>query len=400
MFSLSVFSQEKTIDDYVNAATQNSPLLNDFHNQLLSNKLDSALILANYKPQVGFNSTGTYAPIIRGFGYDEALTDHHTFNALVTVNQSLLGKNRVNNQLQGLGILSDSVNNAVALSRQDIRKNIISQYIAAYGTQEQIDFDRQVYHLLKEEEIILKKLTQQSVYKQSDYLAFLVTLQQQELQMKQDRIAHLNNVATLNYLSGIQSTDSVKLAQPKLDIHAAELLNESIFLKQYRLDSLRIQNNRRIVDLNYQPQVGVYADAGYNSSFAEQAYKNFGTSFGFTVAVPIYDGHQRKLQYSKLDIEERIRTGYRDYFLRQYRQQLAQLRQQLQESQSLFSKIKEQIKYTETLVQVNGKLLQTGDITIADYILALRNYLDSQNLLRQTNITRFELINQLNYWNQ
>lgn len=398
--SLPAVSQQRTIEDYIQTATRNSPLLTDLNNQLLTNKLDSALILANYKPQVGFNSTGTYAPIIRGFGYDEALSNGRTFSALVTVNQSLLGKSRINNQMRGLSLLGDSVNNAVKLSQQDIRKNIISQYISAYGSQVQIDFDAHVYHLLQQEEIILKKLTQQSVYKQSDYLAFLVTLKQQELQMQQDRIAYLNNLATLNYLSGIQSTDTVRLIEPQLNVRLAEQFNQSVFLKQYQLDSLRIKNNKRQIDLTYKPQVGVYADAGYNSSFIEQPYKNFGTSFGFTISVPIYDGHQKKLQYSKLDLEERTRTGYRDYFVKQYSQQLAQLRQQLQESDRLFNKINEQIKFTKTLIEVNGKLLQTGDITIADYILALRNYLDAQNLLRQTNITRFELINQLNYWNQ
>ncbi len=397
--SISAFSQERSIEDYIQTANSNSPLLKDLNNQLLLNKLDSALILSNYKPHIGFNSTGTYAPVIHGFGYDEALSNGHTFNALVTVNQSLLGKSRINNQVQGLNLGTDSVSNLAKISQQDIRRNVITQYIAAYASQLQNSFDAQVNHLLKEEEIILKKLTQQSVYKQSDYLAFLVVLKQQELQMSQNRIAHLNNIAALNYSSGIRSTDSVRLAEPKLDISIASALNQSIFAKQYQIDSLRILNNRQAIDLNYRPQVGVYADGGYNSSFIDQPYKNFGTSFGFTVAVPIYDGHQRKLQYSKLAIQEQTRIGYRDYFFGQYNQQIAQLRQQLQQSESLFSKINEQIKFTESLIHVDGKLLQTGDITVADYILAIKNYLDSQNVLRQTNITRLELINQLNYWN-
>ncbi len=393
-------SQTATIDDYIEQATRNSPLLKDLNNQVLINKLDSAIILANYKPQVGFNSTGTYAPVIRGFGYDEALSNGKTFSALVTVNQSLSGKNRMNNDILGLSLLTDSIHNAIRLSQQDLRKTIISQYITTYASQLQAGFGKDVYNLLKNEDEILKKLTRANVYKQTDYLSFLVTLNQQEIQLKQDQMAYLNNLATLNYLSGIRGTDSVKLFEPKLNLQVAEQTNQSIFLKQYQLDSLRIENSRHVIDLNYKPQVGVYADAGYNSSFILDAYKNFGFSAGFTVSVPIYDGHQKKLQYSKLDLQERTRSNYRDYYLRQYSQQLAQLRQQLQQSESLFSKIKEQIKFTEGLMKVDSKLLQTGDILISDYILAIRNYLDAQNALRQTNITRLELINQLNYWNQ
>lgn len=399
-FSFSVFSQEKALEDYILAATDNSPLIKDLKSQVLINKLDSSIILANYKPAVGVNSTGTYAPIIRGFGYDQAISNGQTFSALLTVNQSLLGKSKLRNNLSGLGLLSDSVNNAIILFRQDIRKNIGSQYILAYASQQQVNLDQKVNRLLKEEETILKKLTQKNVYKQTDYLTFLVTLQQQELQLKQNQIFAYNNIAILNYLSGIVSTDSVKLTEPKLGLTASRQLSNSLFLQQYKLDSLRIQNSKKIVELNYQPQVGVYADGGLNTSFTQNAYRNLGVSAGFTISVPLYDGHQRKLQYRKLDIRERTRTTYRDYFLIQYQQQIAQLQQQLLQQESLFSKINEQIRFTESLIKVDAKLLQTGDISMADYILAIRNYLDSQNLLLQTNSTRLELINQLNYWNQ
>ncbi|MDB5121258.1 MAG: hypothetical protein JWN56_2476 [Sphingobacteriales bacterium] len=399
-FSFRASSQEKTIDDYINVATSNSPLLKDLNNQILINKLDSAIVLANYKPLVGLNSTGTYAPIIRGFGYDEALSNGKTFSALVTVNQSLLGKRRMNNEILGLSLLSDSVNNTVKLSVNDLRRNIITQYITAYSSQKQGEFDQKMYRVLKEEEVILKKLTQKNVYRQTDYLSFLVTLQQQELQMKQNQINALNDLAVLNYLSGVISTDSVKLVEPKLIPSSAQTLKQSLFLKQYHIDSLRIQNSRKIIELNYQPKIGVYADAGYNSSFIDQAYKNIGFSAGFTVSVPIYDGHQRKLQYNKLDILDRTRTNYRDFFIKQYTQQQVLLKQQLSQQESLFSKINEQIRFTESLIKIDGKLLQTGDITIADFILAIRNYLDAQNLSRQTNIARLELINQLNYWQQ
>ena len=393
------FAQEKTIEDYINIASSNSPLLKDLNNQLLTKSLDSAILRSTYKPQAGFNSTGTYAPVIRGYGYDEALSNGKTFNALLTVNQTILGNGRLKNELKGLDNFSDSISNTVLLSREELRKDVISQYIAAYTSQQQVELDKKVRQLLKEEDLLLKKLTQNNIYKQVDYLTFLVTLQQQELQMKQNGIDALNNLYLLNYLCGIVNTDSVKLAEPRLNLVAAKQ-QESIFLTKYRLDSIRIQNNRSSLDLNYRPKAGVYADAGYNSSFIDQAYKNFGASAGFTVSVPLYDGHQRKLQYNKLDIQESTRANYRDHFLKQYEQQKALLSRQLEQQQGLFLKINEQLRFIEELIKVDGKLLQTGDITIADYVIAIRNYLDVQNLLKQTNGSRLQLINQLNYWNQ
>jgi len=48
---------------------------------------------------------------------------------------------------------------------------------------------------------------------------------------------------------------------------------------------------------------------------------------------------------------------------------------------------------------VNGKLLETGDIKITDYVLGLNNYISAKNLVVQNMIARYQIINQLNYWN-
>jgi len=136
------------------------------------------------------------------------------------------------------------------------------------------------------------------------------------------------------------------------------------------------------------------------SSFAYQAYKNFGVSAGVNLSVPIYDGHQRKLQYNKLFLAELTRVGYKDFFSRQYDQQLAQLRQQLNGTDNLMAEINSQVSYAESLIQVNAKLLGTGDVRISDYIIAINGYLNAKYLLIQNRVTRMQIINQINYWNR
>jgi len=131
-----------------------------------------------------------------------------------------------------------------------------------------------------------------------------------------------------------------------------------------------------------------------------QAYKNFGTSAGFSFTVPIYDGGQRKMQYRKLSLEEETRQNYKAFFNVQYRQQIAQLNQQISESDNLLTQVDEQIKYAESLIKVDTQLLQTGDLRIADLILAVNNYLTIKNLKTTTTVNKLQLINQLNYWNR
>jgi hypothetical protein len=253
---------------------------------------------------------------------------------------------------------------------------------------------------LRKEDSLLKDLTERNVYRQTDYLAFLVTVKQQALQTRQLEIQFQNDLNTLNYLCGIVDTMAVSLQDPALGLAPLPDPDHSAFFRQYHLDSLKLLNDRSLIDFNYRPKANVYADGGYSSTLAYQAYKNFGVSFGITVTLPIYDGHQRKMQYSKLDIAERTRAGYKDFFTSQYKQQIAQLSQQLQATESLIGQIDDQVKYSEALIDVNGKLLGTGDVKVADFILALGNYLNAKNLLTQNNIIRLQIINQINYFNR
>lgn len=393
-------AQTFTLDHYLEVAQTNSPLLKDLRNQVSASLLDSLRLRAGYKLQVNGNSGALFAPVVHGFGYAGSVTNVQTFNALLTVNKQLIGKNYLDAQLYAISLQRDSLINAAQVSAQDLKKTITGQYITAYGSLQQVKFSEEVVGLLSKEEDLLKKLTRANVYKQSDYLAFLVTLKQQQLQLFQARLQYKTDYTTLNYLSGIADTSMITLSDPQIQRVAAPDVAASIFFRKFKIDSIRLLNSRSLLDYSYRPKGNIFADGGYNTDFNSQLYKNFGTSIGFSVTVPIYDGGQRKLQYKKLFLEEETRQGYQSFFSRQYRQQIAQLNLQIRETESLLAQITDQIKYTESLIKVDTKLLETGDLRISDLILAVNNYLSIKNLLTQTTIGRLQLINQLNYWNK
>jgi len=391
-------AQTYSLDHYLDLAKSNSPLLKDLRNQIASNQIDSLRLKAGYKPQVNLNSGGLYAPVVNGYGYSEAITNEHTFNGLLGVNQAIIGKGNVNAQVLAITLQSLSLTNASKISEQDLRKAITTQYITAYGDLQQYKFSKQVVDLLTKEEGILKKLTQSNVYKQTDYLTFLVTLKQQELLLTQSRSVYKNDYATLNYLAGVADTTLTELDEPALRKLTPPDKSISIYFQQYKLDSLKIINSKQLIDYSYKPKANIFADGGYNSDFMGQAYKNFGLSAGFGLILPIYDGGQRKMQYKKLSLQEETRENYKAFFDIQYHQQIAQLNQQISENETLIAQIKEQTKYTESLIKIDTQLLQTGDVKVADLILAINNYLTIKNMMTQTVISRLQLINQLNYW--
>jgi len=401
IFFVPLFSiaQNKDLNYFISRSISNDPKFTEFRNQILANKIDSQLIVAGNKIQVAGSGNAYYAPIINGWGYDEAITNGQQLSALVALNKQIYNKRNLSLQFKSLQLQNDSLANSSAIYQQDLKKTIISQYILTYGDQLQLNFNDEVISLLTKEEGILKTLTEKNVYKQADYLSFLVTLQQQQLTRNQLMVQYKNNYATLNYLAGIIDTVTEALAAPDLQVKVNLNATSSPFFLNYKIDSLRLQNERLLAKIQYRPKVNLFADAGYQSTFILTPYKNFGYNIGINLTVPIYDGHQKRLQFTKLDIEERTRQKQHEFFYNQYQQQIQELEQQLNDIESLAGPINKQITYLETLINVNGKLLETGDIRITDYILALNNYITAKNLVVQNQMARYQVIQQLNYWN-
>jgi outer membrane protein TolC len=213
-------------------------------------------------------------------------------------------------------------------------------------------------------------------------------------------LQYQDDFATLNYLAGITDTTTLPLPAPSIELALVPDAQSTVFYQQYTIDSLKLRNSDALIDYTYKPKISAYADGGYLTAFPSDFYKNFGVSVGLNIAIPIYDGKQQKMQHDKISISERTRQGYRDFFKKQFDQQLLQLTQQLKNTQALIDQLNSQIKYTETLVDANRKLLETGDARMADYILAIGNYLNAKNTIRQNTTNKLQIINRINYWNK
>src|SRR5699024_7845596 len=92
-FSSALHAQESiTLEYFIKSATQNSPLLTDLNNQAASAKLDSLKLRAEYGFLVSGEASGSYAPVIGGWGYDEIITNKQSLFAGVNVSKTLLSK--------------------------------------------------------------------------------------------------------------------------------------------------------------------------------------------------------------------------------------------------------------------------------------------------------------------
>jgi len=392
--------QSRTLNDFIQFAKDNNSTLKSLQSQILSNQLDSQILKASTRPQVNFVSNEMYAPVIDGWGYDEIITNIAQVSAMAQASKTFLSKGNLATQYTKIALQNQALRDTLLLSQKDLIRAITEQYISAYGDQLTVDFSKELYDLLKKESEILKKLAQSNVIKQTEFLAFDITMQQQELTYLQAQIQYNADYLTLNFLAGIVDTTIIRIEEPRLEDTLTHDFYNSVFYKRYITDSLRISNERRLIDYGYRPTFSAFTDAGFNSSLQNTPYKNVGFSFGVNIKMPIYDGRQRNLKYQKLDIEERTRLTNKSFFINQYNQQVAQLNIQLHATDQLFERIKQQVTYTRTLIQAYGRLLETSDVKITDVVIAITNYLNAQNSYRQNLISRFKILNQINYWSQ
>ena len=398
LVSVKSFSQEKDLRFYIENAQTNSPLLKDLSNQIKSNSIDSLLNKANYKPQINGNVFANYAPVLDGYGYDNALSNGQTISGLVGVNQRIIGKNQINSQAESFRLMKESLVLNKKVATKDVNKLIIAQYITASGSSEQIQYNQKMEALLKDESAILKKLTQNSIYKQTDYLIFLSTVKQQELQVLQFKQQYQNDLGLLNYLSGETDTTFVSLKKPDIALKSIASNEKSIFLKQFEVDSLKLMNQNKLIDNGYKPSLSLLGDAGYLSTLTEQTYKNIGFSFGLGLSVPIYDGHKRVLQHQKNETALATNLAYKTNFNKQYQQQLLLLQQKLKQVIAIEHQLESQLQIADALIDANKKLLLTGDAQITDFVIAIGNVISINNTISQNKINKLQLINEINYW--
>ncbi|MBC7641994.1 MAG: TolC family protein [Flavobacterium sp.] len=391
-------SQERDLNFYLQKAQTNSPFLSDLKNQIKLNSLDSLLFRASRKPQVNGNLYANYAPILDSIGYDTTLSNGKTLSALVGVNQRVFGKNTIKSQANSYKLITDAlvVNKKIVL--KDLNKTITSQYILASGTNEQIIYNQNISSLLKNEAIILKKLTQNSVYKQTDYLIFLASIKQQDLVVLQLKQQYQNDLGLLNYISGEVDTTLFNLKKPEISLKTIKKEEKIIFFKPFEIDSLKIQNQNKLIDNAYKPTISLLGDAGYMSSFANFPYRNFGFSVGLGATIPIYDGRQRVLLHQKNDVLFETNLAYKTNFKRQYKQQILLLNQKLKQASEIEGQLNSQSTITEALIEADKKLLLTGDAQITEYVIAIGNLISIKNAISQNNINKLQTINEINYW--
>lgn len=394
-FSFQNFAQEKDLNYFLTKAKENSPVLNDFNQQIYSLKIDSLRLKAENGFKVNGIVNASYSPIINGWGYDEVLSNGQELTSIIRVSKDIFGKKTIGYKNNEISLGIKEITNKSQINIIQLAKAVTEQYINTYNSQKEFEILSEINNLLLKEDVILNKLTQNSTYSQTDYLTFQVNFKQNTLSLKQSEVEWQNNYALLNYLCGIVDTNFQNLSTPKFDINV-KLYNDGIYQQSFLIDSLRLYNKKNIINSSYLPQLSTFMDGGYSSSFLNRPYKNFGINVGLSLTIPFYDGNQKNMLLRQNQIEIDSKVKYNDFARKQYNQEVLMLNQQIKKYNDMISLAQEQLKYSNTLIEANLKLFLLGDVKVTDFILSINNFLNLKLDLLQYETRTYNLINQLN----
>jgi outer membrane protein TolC len=384
-----------SLDYYLEISKQNNPNLKDFTNQISITSLDSIKMRRDYGFKVNGIADASYSPVINGYGYSGNTTINGKNATLIgRVSRDFISKQNYSAKLNSFSLGIRQLLNQQNLSALNLKKAITEQYLLAYENQEQVKIDQEIINIFLQEDLILKKLTQKSVFRQTDYLSFKVTLQQNELLQKQHLADLQNNFGLLQYLSGNNEEKPSNLEKPTFNLESSADFKGSIYAQSFKTDSLKLANDIQLINFNYQPKISVFADGGYSSALMQTPYKNFGISTGISLNIPIYDGHQKELSISQKKIELNTRKNYTDFYQKQFEQQKIQIRNQIAQYKEMVNLATKQMQYSKTLIEANLNQLPTGDVKMVDFILAITNYTNLKSGLLQYKMQVLKLENQ------
>jgi len=341
-----------------------------------------------------------YAPVVNGWGYSDVITNGQQLSGTLNVNQQIFNKKTREVNYQKIGLENRSLDNTRSLGINELKKAITAQYLTAFSALKESQFQEEILSTLYEEEKILKMWMEKGIYRQTDYLSLKVEILKLERNIRNLDIQYRKEFSNLNLICGITDTTVYKLGLTSIDETIKKSPENSPLFRKFQIDSLKIQTEKILIDLRYKPTINWFSDGGLVNNEPVYLYQNFGISFGLSLSLPVYDGNQRKYNYSKLRVQEETRKNYQEFFRLQYNTQLNQLKDELDKVRLLAADNEKQTEVVKQLLVEDRALLNIGSLPITDYILALKSLLDAMQEGIQYQVRAQYIINEINFWKQ
>ena len=413
LFSVCAQQNQNRLDYFLNKAEENATMLKENNNLLEIGKLQNDIIKAQnnaFKVDVSsdilvapfFNSNGkaidiTTTPSANAYGYDVGITNGGLYSAQVNVTKNLFNKAATDNLL----FQNQLQNNAISLSSENIlhtiKKNVIDAYIVVYQLQLQKNITKELKADIETRLKVVAVLVKNGILLESDYLLMKLDLDAKNLEIQQLE-ANLNAAKTQLYnICGLPAKNNETLEAPLLELNKAK--KSFFFEKQFDNDSLKLIAAKNVFENQYKPQIAAYGNSGLNAVDARNIPHNLGLSAGLRITIPIYDGHQKKINALQSKLKQQSLNVYKQNNNIQLKNNLSNLQDQIIKLKQNIQLTNTQLKQQEEILEIfKGKLVK-GQVSVIDYLNLLKNYKLTVNTKLQMQTNLWLLYNQYNFIN-
>jgi outer membrane protein TolC len=393
------FSQEKNLNFYLESAVNNNPVINE-NKQLLNTYLTQKKLIkaSTTRPLLFTTANYLFAPTFGEYGYDSAVTNGGLYSLMLNFDYPLFRGTAYDVRLKSIQADQSTYNNTIALTRHEIERDVTDQYIKSYFDLKQIDYINEVIGYLETQKAVLESLAKNNLVMMTDVKLLDIEYQNQVISKYKQENLYRSGLMQLNLLAGIKDTSLVVLAEPDIPFNKSNVMRSN-FLAQYEIDSLKLEMEQKMFELNYNPQLDFFVNGGLNAVTYHDIQKKVGFSMGFNFTFSLYDGNQRGLNGQLIRIRQDIVSNNKYNFIKQNDIRKANIIRELDDLEKTGKLQETQSENYISLIDLQQREIEAGLVSVVDYINTLKNYITVKNDLLSIQGERLTLINEYNYRN-
>ena len=406
-------AQSKDVNYFLQEGLKGNPGIAENINLQQFFQIQNEIITAqNKRPQVNFTGDYLFAPFFfnngrvisitsnpspKAYGYDVGITNGGWYAAQVNVAIPLFNNALIKPLYEQNKILGDISAYSRKQLEQDLKKSIVDQYIITFQFQQQTGYLQKIIDQLESRKPYVTALVKQGLLQQNDYLLLDIQQTTSRNDLLQLQYAYSNGLAILKNLAAMSDSTVFNLANPVIVLQPAPA--EFYYVQKFRLDSLNLVAQQNVFNIKYKTQVSAIASSGINAVDITNVPHNVGLSAGLHVAVPIYDGKQKKMNERQNNVLLTNLQAYRNNTALLQQNNIRNAKQQIMQWQQTIDLLDQQIKKQELLLDILKDKVIKGQVTVMDYINALQDYIvtEKTRALAETNVLLYN--NQYNYYN-
>lgn len=400
---------------YMETARRHSPLLQDYRNRESMQRLERERLKSLYtRSRLELNGEYLFVPVISKdggrtsfqwnaqdgtdyYGYDLGESSGH-LHAGFTWTQPLLGRGSYRAAEEQVRVQTAILSDDIRLEEHQLERAVAEQYLLCLLDKSQMDFADSIGKVLERQESLVRELARNGMAAQSDlHLLAIERAVNRDLQITA-RQSYRSHLSDLNLLCGIADTATVELAAVELRPGLAEGPS-SLFLEQYRLDSLSVVADLNFFKAQYKPQLNLFVDGGLRVSEYARVCRHFGWSAGLTFSWTIFDGRQKRWQERQSQVRLNTIAVYKAYAQTQREGRRGQCLTEMRAYDERLEALRGQLGEYDAVLADYMKEIQAGQRSVVDYVTVLRSKIQAERDYMTVRTNRQLLIAAYNYWN-